>query len=142
MILEKKRKRGRASGRGERERQGEICCSTPLCIHRLLLDVPWPGIKPSTFVYRDDALTNRATRPGHWWYCFKVCCFKNPALRFFCVQSRLGQYLTHTWLLYKKCEGKKWKFMQHEVHYFTYCLLSYLTTQLVILFSCIRKNCK
>ena len=34
------------------------------------LYMPWPGIKPTTLAYRDDALTNGATRPGH---CVPSC---------------------------------------------------------------------
>ena len=41
-----------------------ICCSTYLCIHWLLLEMPSLDIKLATLVYRDNALTNWSTQPG------------------------------------------------------------------------------
>ena len=44
-------------GKGESEREREICCSIRFCIHWVLL-VSALRIEPTTLVYLDDALTN------------------------------------------------------------------------------------
>ena len=52
------------SGWGERARETSICCA---CIYAFIgwfLYVASLGIKPATFAYWDDALTNWATWPG------------------------------------------------------------------------------
>ena len=45
----------------EREREALICFSTHSCIHRLILVCTWPGTKPTTVAYWDEALTKWAT---------------------------------------------------------------------------------
>lgn len=47
----------------ERGQEREVCCSTYSCICWLTL-VCAAGIKPEILAKQDDALTNRATRPG------------------------------------------------------------------------------
>ena len=49
-----------------RERGGDTCVggSTFYVFIGWFLYVPWPGIKPTTLVYLDSALTNFDTRSG------------------------------------------------------------------------------
>ena len=49
--------------KGERERRRSICCSTYLCFHWLILVCAQTGDQ-SAILAHQDALTNRATRPG------------------------------------------------------------------------------
>ena len=46
-----------------RKRETLTCSSAYLCNHWLMC-VPWPGIKPATLEYWDDAQTNWTTWPG------------------------------------------------------------------------------
>ena len=49
----------------QRERERTIDLLFHLFMHSLVSSyVPWPGIKPTTLVYQNNALTNWATKPG------------------------------------------------------------------------------
>ena len=62
LKLTWERDRERERGRG-REREILICRPTIYALIGWFLYVPWPGIKPTTLAYGDDALTTWAIQP-------------------------------------------------------------------------------
>ena len=86
--------------------------SVPPCMPLVgcVLHVPGPGIKPTTLLYQDNALTNSATQRGPWhfsWLCISSTMKDRDFVFSICESPALGVGRKGAlWL----SQGKSWKY--------------------------------